>query len=86
MKKTMVMIFLIVSLLMILGCEPKMEGSWIRSQGSVDDFYKDRTECANEAKKGSLANEPFDLLFSRCMQSKGYYWQQEGFFWQEDPW
>jgi len=79
MKKTIVMIFLVAAMLMIWGCEPKLDGSWIRPHGTADDFYRDRTECANEAKKGSLTNEPFDLLFSRCMQSKGYSWQQ-------DPW
>jgi len=75
MKKTIVMIFLVAAVLMMLGCAEIMkEGGWVRPHGTADDFYRDRTECANEAKKGSLANEQFDLLFSRCMQSKGYYW------------
>ena len=87
MKKTIVMIFWVAAVLVMLGCAEMMkEGGWIRPHGTADDFYRDRTECANEAKKGSLANEQFDLLFSKCMQSKGYSWQQEGYSWQEDPW
>ena len=87
MKKTILMIFLVAAVLMMLGCAEIMkEGGWVRPHGTADDFYRDRTECANEAKKGSLANEQFDLLFSRCLQSKGYSWQQEGYSWQEDPW
>ena len=66
--------------------ETRKKGGWIRSQGTVDDFYRDRTECANEARKGNGTNENFDLLFSKCMQSKGYLWQQEGYSGQENPW
>ena len=71
MKKTIVIIFLIVTMLMIWGCEPKAEGSWTRPQGSVDDFQKDREECINQAMKETKAN--FDLLVSKCMQSKGHH-------------
>jgi hypothetical protein len=71
MKKTIGIIFLVTAVLMILGCEPKLEGSWIRPHGTVADFQKDREECVNLARKET--NENFDFLFSKCMQSKGYY-------------
>jgi hypothetical protein len=73
MKKTIVIIFVVVTMLMLMiwGCEPKLEGSWIRPHGTVADFQKDREECVNQAKKETKEN--FDLLFSKCMQSKGYY-------------
>ena len=71
MKKTIVIIFVVVTMLMIWGSEPKAEGSWIRPQGSVADFQKDREECVNQARKET--NENFDFRFSKCMQSKGYH-------------
>ena len=74
MKKTIVIIFLVATVLMIWGCEPKAEGSWTRPQGSVADFQKDREECINQATKETKeTKENFDLLVSKCMQSKGYY-------------
>jgi hypothetical protein len=74
MKKTVVMIFWVVTMLMIWGCEPKADGSWTRPQGSVADFQKDREECINQAtEETKKTKENFDLLVSKCMQSKGYY-------------
>ena len=79
MKKTIVIVFWVATVLMILGCAETMkEGGWVRPHGTVADFYRDREECGNEAKKDNRTNEPFDpLLFSKCMQSKGYYWQED---------
>ena len=74
MRKTIVIIFFVVTMLVIGGCAPKLEGSWIRPHGTVADFQKDREECVNQARKAT--NENFDLLFSKCMQSKGYYWEE----------
>jgi len=84
MKKTIVIIFLVAIMLMILGCEPKLEGSWIRPWNTEAGFQKDREECVKQARKET--NENFDLLFSKCMQSKGYLWREEGYSWQENPW
>ena len=77
MKKTIVMVFWVAAVFMIMGCAETMkEGGWIRPHGTVKDFYRDREECGNEAKKDNPTNEPFELLFSRCMQSKGYYYEE----------
>ena len=77
MKKTFVIGFLVAAVLMISGCAETMkEGGWIRPHGTIKDFYRDREECAEDAKKDNQTNEPFELLFSRCMQSKGYYWEE----------
>jgi protein involved in sex pheromone biosynthesis len=84
MKKTIVIIFLVAIMLMILGCEPKSKGSWIRPTNTEAEFQKNREECVNQARKETKEN--FDLLFSKCMQSKGYLWREEGYTWQDDPW
>ncbi len=74
MKKPIVTIFYIVAMLMLWGCEPKLEGSWLGPSGSVADFRKDREECFKQAEKRTKeTNENVDFLVSKCMQSKGYY-------------
>ena len=84
MKKTIVIIFLVAIMLTILGCEPKMEGSWIRPVDTEAEFQKNREECVNQA--GKETNQNFSTLFSKCMQSKGYLWREQGYTWQDDPW
>jgi hypothetical protein len=74
MRKTIEIIFLIIPIFLIWGCEPKLEGSWLGPSGSVTDYRKDREECIKQAQKQAKeTNENVDFLVSKCMQSKGYY-------------
>ncbi len=83
MKKTIVIVFVVATMLMILGCEPKIEGSWIKPTDTGAEFQKNRVECVNQA--GKETKENFDPLFSKCMQSKGYLWREDGYTWQDGP-
>ncbi len=74
MKRKIEIISLIATTLMLWGCEPKLEGSWLGPSGNVTDVRKDREECIKQAQKQTKeTNENLDFLVSKCMQSKGHY-------------
>jgi len=73
MKKMILLVFMVF---LISGCASS--GGWYKPNATTDDFHRDRGECLNDARKYNRTNLMFDpVLFSSCMQSKGWYWQEE---------